>query len=65
MSLKRPIPKRKMDIVNQLKELLESHNTIGIVQMESIAAGTVQKLRSDLNERAKIVVSKNTLMRKA
>jgi large subunit ribosomal protein L10 len=65
MSIKRPIPERKVDIVNQLKELLESHNTIGIVQMESIAAGTVQKLRSDLSERAKIVVSKNTLMRKA
>jgi large subunit ribosomal protein L10 len=45
--------------------MLEGHKTIGIVQMESIGAGTVQKLRSDLLDRASIVVAKNTLMKKA
>ncbi len=57
------IPKRKLETVAKLVEALQNHKTIGIVAMESIAAKTVQKLRADLRDRAKIVVAKNTLMR--
>jgi large subunit ribosomal protein L10 len=46
-------------------EDLSTYNTIGIIAMESIGAKTVQKLRADLRNRAKIKVAKNTLMRKA
>jgi large subunit ribosomal protein L10 len=59
------IAPRKIEIVNELMEDLSSYNTIGIIAMESIGAKTVQKLRADLRDRAKIKVAKNTLMRKA
>ena len=65
MSKQRTIPKNKRETVEKLVELLKKHNTIGIVQMESIGAKTVQMLRADLRERAAIVVSKNTLMKRA
>ena len=65
MSTQRQVSKRKVETVKRLQDLLSSHNTIGIVEMSSIGAKTIQKLRSDLRSRAKIVVAKNTLMRKA
>jgi len=65
MSKLSKVPPRKIQTVKKLIDLIKSHNTIGIVQMESIGAGTVQKLRSDLYDRAKITVAKNTLMRRA
>jgi len=65
MSTTRQVAKRKLDIVANLKELITSYQTIGLIQMESIGASTVQKLRADLRERAKIVAAKNTLMKRA
>lgn len=65
MSTTRQVSKRKLDIVSNLKELIGTHDTIGIIQMESIGATTVQKLRADLRDRAKIVAAKNTLMKRA
>ncbi len=65
MSKQRKVSTRKLETVKQLKDQLENHYTVGIVQMEGIGAGTVQKLRSDLRERARIIVAKNTLMKKA
>lgn len=65
MSTTRQVAKRKLDIVSNLKDLITSHETIGIIQMESIGASTVQKLRADLRDRAKIVAAKNTLMKRA
>lgn len=65
MSVQRQIPARKMEMVKKLKKQLQNYKTIGIIQMESIGANTVQKLRSDLLKKAKIVVAKNTLMKKA
>ncbi|OLS28554.1 MAG: 50S ribosomal protein L10 [Candidatus Heimdallarchaeota archaeon LC_2] len=65
MSSKRSIAPRKIETVSKLKNLIQKHQTIGIVQMESIGAKTVQKLRADLRNRATIVAAKNTLMRRA
>lgn len=65
MSTRRKVAKRKLDIVSNLKDLITSHETIGIIQMESIGASTVQKLRADLRDRARIVAAKNTLMKRA
>lgn len=65
MSTQRQVSQKKVETVKRLHELLESHNTIGIVEMSSIGAKSIQKLRSDLRSRARIVVAKNTLMRKA
>ena len=65
MSAQKHISPRKVKIIADLVEDLKNHNTIGMVQMESIGARTVQKLRSELRDRARIVVAKNTLMRKA
>ena len=59
------IAPRKVSTVEKLVDGLENHKTIGLVQMESIGAKTVQKLRADLRGRAQIMVAKNTLMRKA
>ncbi len=65
MSSKSTIAPRKIETVSKLKGLIKEHQTIGIVQMESIGAKTVQKLRADLRGRATIVAAKNTLMRRA
>ncbi|MHA2100950.1 MAG: 50S ribosomal protein L10 [Candidatus Kariarchaeaceae archaeon] len=65
MSQTPQVAQRKLDIVANLKELIKNYQTIGIVQMESIGASTVQKLRADLRGRAKIVAAKNTLMKRA
>lgn len=65
MSETRQVAQRKLDTVKKLMDLIKSHQTIGIVQMESIGASTVQKLRADLRDRAKIVAAKNTLMKRA
>ncbi len=65
MSKQKNVSTRKLETVKHLKNQLENHYTVGIVQMEGIGAGTVQKLRADLRERARIVVAKNTLMKKA
>ena len=59
------IPQRKLDIVENIVNELETYSTVGIVEMEGIGARTVQKLRDDLRDKAKIVLAKNTLMRKA
>ncbi|MCY3413766.1 MAG: 50S ribosomal protein L10 [Candidatus Heimdallarchaeota archaeon] len=59
------IAKRKLETVAKIKDHLAEYNTVGIVAMESIAAKTVQKLRADLRDKAKIIGAKNTLMRKA
>jgi len=59
------ISSRKVEIVNEIIEDLTQYNTIGLIEMESIGAGTVQKLRAELRGRAKIKVAKNTLMKKA
>jgi len=56
---------RKVEIVNEIIEDLSSFNTVGLIEMVSIGAGTVQKLRAELRGKAKIKVAKNTLMRKA
>lgn len=61
----RQVSKRKIETVARLVKALETHKTIGIVTMESIAAKTVQKIRADLRGRAQIIVAKNTLMSKA
>lgn len=63
--MEKKIAKRKLDTVAKLKKMISEHNTIGIIQMESIGASTVQKLRGDLRSRGKIVAAKNTLMRRA
>ncbi len=65
MSVRGIIPQKKLETVKLLVENLQNYNTIGLVEMGSIGAKTVQKLRSDLRKRARIVVAKNTLMRKA
>lgn len=65
LSGSRPVAQRKLDIVADLNDLINDHKTIGIIQMESIGASTVQKLRADLRDRAKIVAAKNTLMKRA
>lgn len=65
MSTTSTIAPRKIETVSKLKGLIKGHQTIGIVQMESIGAKTVQKLRADLRGRATIVAAKNTLMRRA
>lgn len=59
------IPQRKLDIVENIKNELVNFSTVGIVQMEGIGARTVQKLRDDLRDKAKIILAKNTLMKKA
>ncbi|MDH5402316.1 MAG: 50S ribosomal protein L10 [Candidatus Heimdallarchaeota archaeon] len=59
------VSQRKKNIVKNLVGQLDSYSTVGIVQMNTIGAKTVQKLRADLRSRAKIVSAKNTLMRRA
>ena len=56
---------RKEKFVTEIIEDLSNYNTIGLIEMESIGAGTVQKLRSELRGKAKIKVAKNTLIKKA
>ena len=56
---------RKEKFVTEIIEDLSNYNTIGLNEMESIGAGTVQKLRSELRGKAKIKVAKNTLIKKA
>jgi large subunit ribosomal protein L10 len=52
-------------MVQEMVDDLTNYNTIGLIEMSSIGAGTVQKLRKELRGRAKIKVAKNTLMKKA
>lgn len=56
---------RKEKFVTEIIEDLSNYNTIGLIEMESIGAGTVQKLRAELRGKAKIKVAKNTLIKKA
>jgi len=65
MSVEAKVSPRKKEIVNEIIEDLTNYKTIGLIEMESIGAGTVQKLRAELRGRAKIKVAKNTLMRKS
>lgn len=65
MSVSGQIPQRKLDIVKSLEGQFDEYKTIGVIQMSAISAKTIQKLRADLRKQAKIVVAKNTLMRKA
>lgn len=65
MSTQTTVSQRKLDIVEEITNDLNNHQTIGIIAMESIGAKTVQKLRAELRGRAKIKVAKNTLMKKA
>ena len=55
----------KEKFVTEIIEDLSNYNTIGLIEMESIGAGTVQKLRAELRGKAKIKVAKNTLIKKA
>jgi large subunit ribosomal protein L10 len=63
--MEKKVAQRKLNTVSELKDLIKDHETMGIIQMASIGASTVQKLRADLRGRATIRVAKNTLMRRA
>jgi len=59
------VPEKKRAIVEKLKKELKSHPIIGLVMIDNIGARVVQKIRAELRKDAKIIMAKNTLMRKA
>jgi len=59
------VSERKKAIVEKLKNELSSYPIIGLVKIDNIGARVVQKIRAELRKDAKIVMAKNTLMRKA
>ena len=57
--------KDKQTTVQLLKELIDSHDAIGIANIESLPAPQLQRMRTTLRETMKLVVAKKTLIRKA
>ncbi len=55
------IPQWKKDTVEQLVQLLKSHEVIGIASLEGISSRALQEIRATLRGTAIIKVAKNTL----
>ena len=62
MSMAR-ISEKKKEIVNNLKDKLQTYPIIGLVQIDNIGARVVQQMRKELSKEAAIVMAKNTLMK--
>ncbi len=61
----RPVPKRKVEKVRELLELIKKFKAVGITKIEGIGAAQLQKLRFALRDKAIIKVSKNTFIKMA
>ncbi len=59
------ISNQKLKIVENMKKELQAYPIIGLVKIDNINARVVQKMRADIRKEAKIVMAKNTLMRRA
>jgi len=57
------ISEKKKKIVDNLKNKLQTHPIIGLVQIDNIGARVVQQMRKELSKEATIVMAKNTLMK--
>ncbi|MFX1520564.1 MAG: 50S ribosomal protein L10 [Promethearchaeota archaeon] len=64
-TLTKKIPTAKIEIVEELTELIKSSEVIGIAKAEGIGAKQIQRLRKVLEGEATLKVTKNTLMRLA
>ncbi|MGQ9719942.1 MAG: 50S ribosomal protein L10 [Candidatus Jordarchaeum sp.] len=58
----RPVPEYKVERKEEIKELLEKYNVIGLSNMEGIGAKQLQGLRKKLKDTALIKMEKNTLI---
>lgn len=64
-TIKATISDKKKVIVDNLTKELLSYPIIGLVKIENINTRVVQTMRSDLRKDAKIIMAKNSFMRKA
>ena len=64
-TVKAKISDKKKAIVDNLTKELLSYSIIGLVKIENIDTRVVQTMRSDLRKDAKIIMAKNSFMRKA
>jgi large subunit ribosomal protein L10 len=58
-------PKKKVQQVDELRELVKKYNVIGIVKISGIGTRQLQGIKRSLSDKAVIKVVKNTLVRKA
>ncbi|MFB6113819.1 MAG: 50S ribosomal protein L10 [Halodesulfurarchaeum sp.] len=59
------VPEWKKQEVAELVEVLESYDTVGVVDLEGIPSRQLQEMRADLYGRATIRMSRNTLLERA
>ncbi len=57
---------RKQEALAKLTDLITSHKNIGVITMQPMSGSSIHQIRRDLREsNAKLVVSRNTIMRMA
>ena len=59
------ITEKKTETVEKLKQELVNYPIIGLVRIDNINARVVQTMRSEIRKDAKIVMAKNSLMKRA
>jgi large subunit ribosomal protein L10 len=65
MMRQRPVPQKKLDEVEHLKKLVETHSVIGLAHLEKMPANNLQDLRQNLRKDVIIHVSKKRLIKRA
>ncbi|MDD4497699.1 MAG: 50S ribosomal protein L10, partial [Methanosarcinaceae archaeon] len=59
------VPQWKKDEIENIKELVRTHNIFGMVGIEGIRASQIQKMRRNLKDVAVLKVSRNSLVERA
>ena len=59
------VPKWKTNEIENIKELIQSHESFGMVGIEGILAAKMQKIRRDLKGTAVLKISRNNLVERA
>jgi len=59
-----PVPQRKIDYANTLRQYLKDFSKIMIISVDNVGSSQLQKVRIMLRGRGKILMGKNTIIRK-
>ncbi len=59
------VPEWKQKEIDEFRELIRSHDAVGVVNVSGIASRQFQKVRKNLHGDAEVKVGRNTLMRRA
>jgi len=59
-----PVPQRKIDYANTLRKYLKEYSKIMIISVDNVGSSQLQKVRVMIRGRGKILMGKNTIIRK-